>query len=128
MKEASGAIQDLMRDTARLLDQACKINAYFLQLDTSASSESTMPLLASLEQSRAQYRASLAHVRSVTAAAEASSPAGADDAGGSGGRLSDLQRERDSLREESCAKSEEMRRLLDCMRQIQLTSAQLVQL
>ncbi|KAJ2759176.1 hypothetical protein IWQ56_005807 [Coemansia nantahalensis] len=126
MKEAAGAVQDLMRDTARLFDQAGKINAQLVQLDAFVCKETAVPLLAGLEQSRTQYKEALARARSLAAAAAAAS--GSGQAERSDGRLEELETERARLRGESQARSDELRRLLDCMRQVQLTSAQLLQL
>ncbi|KAJ2778494.1 hypothetical protein H4R18_004565 [Coemansia javaensis] len=128
MKEASGAIQDLMRDAARLFDHAGKINAQVLQIDAFAAGDGAAPLLAELDRSRAQYKKTLARVRSAVAALEAAAPVQAAGAEGPGDRIEGLRQERSRLRQESEARSAEIHRLLGCMRQLQLTSAQLLQI
>ncbi|KAJ2747405.1 hypothetical protein GGI20_000543 [Coemansia sp. BCRC 34301] len=125
MKEAVAAVQDLMRDTALLFDQACRLNSRLLQIDTFSSDEDTRTQLNLLEDSKAQYRTSLERARRLAS--------GLDDGthsplGHEGDSLSILQRERDLLLAQALDKSEQMRRLLDCVRQMQLTSAQLLQM
>ncbi|KAJ1963807.1 hypothetical protein GGI12_001822 [Dipsacomyces acuminosporus] len=128
MKEASAAVQDLMRDTARLFDQARKLNAQLLQIDTFAGANNTMALLKGLEECKSKYKQSLHHARTLAARLESEQPgtaAGGDDADG---RLVALQAERSMLHEEAANKSRQIGKLLDCVRQIQLTSAQLLQI
>ncbi|KAJ2799019.1 hypothetical protein H4R20_004601 [Coemansia guatemalensis] len=128
MKETVGAVQDLMRDTARLFEQARKINEQLLQIDTFVNKRDTGMLLEGLDQSRRQYKKSLSRARNIVTARKACS---LDEAAGNseaGEDIEDLLRERERLREEAVARSEEIRKLLDCMRQVQLTSAQLMQM
>ncbi|KAJ2846627.1 hypothetical protein IWW36_004262 [Coemansia brasiliensis] len=122
MKEASAAIQDLMRDAANLFDQASKINSQILQIDTFAQPETVKTLLKNLEQSRKQYKESLARARSYTAKLVS------DERHDSTDDLDSLQKERDELHRQAIAKSTELGLLLDCMRQVQLASAQLIQM
>ncbi|KAJ2455868.1 hypothetical protein EV183_000484 [Coemansia sp. RSA 2336] len=122
MKEASGAVQDLMRDTAQLFDQASKINSQVLQIDTFAQPETVKALLKNLEQSRKQYKETLERARSCTANLVN------DENHDSTDELDALQKERDELRRQAVAKSNELSLLLDSMRQVQLASAQLIQM
>ncbi|KAI8319578.1 hypothetical protein GQ54DRAFT_313448 [Martensiomyces pterosporus] len=128
MKEASAAVQDLMRDTARLFDQASKLNAQVLQLDTFIGKDHTLALLKGLDECKKQYKESLERARSLAIGAESTQPGAAADGSNPDERLKALQSERDKLYAEAIEKSEQIRRLLDCVRQIQLTSAQLLQI
>ncbi|KAJ2065372.1 hypothetical protein GGI17_000425 [Coemansia sp. S146] len=124
MKEAVAAVQDLMRDTALLFDQACKLNSQLLHIDALVSDEDTRAQLKMLEERKALYRASLERARSLArglgdSANEQASSEGDDS-------LANLQAERDLLLAQALDKSEQIRKLLDCVRQIQLTSAQLL--
>lgn len=135
-KQVSAAVQDLMRDTARLFGQAYKANMQLLQIDTfAANDDAAQVLLSDLEQARTQYKLSLDRTRTLakalekeevsqqttTAAAETGSDQPTD-------RLDKLQKEHGMLRKQALEKSEQVRKLLDCVRQIQLTSAQLLQI
>ncbi|KAJ2667788.1 putative ubiquinone biosynthesis monooxygenase [Coemansia sp. RSA 1085] len=122
MAEASDAIQDLMRDAANLFDQASKINSQILQIDTFAQPETVKTLLKNLEQSRKQYKETLERARSCTAKLVNEEKHDSTD------DLDALQKERDELRRQAVAKSNELGLLLDSMRQVQLASAQLIQM
>ncbi|KAJ2289731.1 hypothetical protein IWW55_006230, partial [Coemansia sp. RSA 2706] len=128
MKGAAAAIQDLMRDTAHLFDQASKVNARLLQIDTFVGSADLQAQLANLAQSRRQYKESLAGARACVSGGLSSAldqpreQPDVDDA------TESLQQARDELHCEAIAKSEEIRQLLNCMRQVQLASAQLVRM
>ncbi|KAJ2079059.1 hypothetical protein H4R24_004039 [Coemansia sp. RSA 988] len=128
MKGTVSAVQDLMRDTARLFDQARKINEQLLQIDTFVNKQDTGLLLEGLDQSRHQYKQSLSRARNVVLAHKACNLDGVTGSSEASEGIEDLLQEREHLREEAVARSEEMRKLLDCMRQIQLTSAQLVEM
>ncbi|KAI7826335.1 hypothetical protein BX661DRAFT_225055 [Kickxella alabastrina] len=117
MKEAAAAIQDLMRDTAHLFDQARKLNSQLLQIDTFVSNEETRTLLRDLDKCKRQFKVSLEHARELAVRLD-----------NSDAMMGGLQRERDRLYEEAVDKAEQIRKLLDCVRQIQLTSAQLLQI
>ncbi|KAJ2478968.1 hypothetical protein EV174_004149, partial [Coemansia sp. RSA 2320] len=65
MKEAAAAVQDLMRDTALLLDRACKLNSRLLQIDTFVADVDTRALLKSLKEHKSQYKESLERARSL---------------------------------------------------------------
>ncbi|KAI9504985.1 hypothetical protein BX070DRAFT_221265 [Coemansia spiralis] len=130
MKEATSAIQDLMRDTARLFEQASKLNAQLLQIDSFVENTDMRTLFKNLEQCKSKYKESLAHAQSLSVALETSAQSidlhlhqSSSDI-----QLEKLQKERDTLYEEAVDKSEQIRRLLDCARQLQLTSAQLLQI
>ncbi|KAJ2825838.1 hypothetical protein IWW50_002663 [Coemansia erecta] len=127
MSKASAAIQDLMRDTAHLLDQASKINTQLLLIDTFTSQKDMQALLAGLAQSRRQYKESLGHARNCAAELAESNTDKLTEQSDADKTTEPLQLERDSLHKEAVAKSEQLRRMLDCMRQIQLISAQLTQ-
>ncbi|KAJ2903907.1 hypothetical protein GGI21_004374 [Coemansia aciculifera] len=124
MKEAIAAAQDLMRDTALLFDQACKLNSRLLLIDTFVSDEGTRAQLKMLEESKAQYKASLERARGL--AKELDDDIARDQSGSEDDSLAYLQRERDQLLAQALDKSEQIRKLLDCVRQMQLTSAQLL--
>ncbi|KAJ2660799.1 hypothetical protein IWW48_002782 [Coemansia sp. RSA 1200] len=130
MKEAMVAIQDLMRDTARLFEQASKLNAQLLQIDAFIDNSKTLSLFKGLERCKHEYKESLLHTRNMVAAVASDSHASneMDDEDGSKPQLEKLQRVRDELHSEAVEKSEQIRRLLDCARQLQLTSAQLLQI
>ncbi|KAI7834339.1 hypothetical protein BX661DRAFT_177035 [Kickxella alabastrina] len=121
MKEAAAAIQDLMRDTAHLFDQARKLNSQLLQIDTFVSNEETRTLLRDLDKCKRQFKVLAVMLESETI--ESDTLARNSDA-----MMGGLQRERDRLYEEAVDKAEQIRKLLDCVRQIQLTSAQLLQI
>ncbi|KAJ1990554.1 hypothetical protein GGI25_001772 [Coemansia spiralis] len=130
MEEATSAIQDLMRDTARLFEQASKLNAQLLQIDSFVENTDMRTLFKNLEQCKSKYKESLAHAQSLSVALETSAQSidlhlhqSSSDI-----QLEKLQKERDTLYEEAVDKSEQIRRLLDCARQLQLTSAQLLQI
>ncbi|KAJ2161920.1 hypothetical protein GGF46_001111 [Coemansia sp. RSA 552] len=129
MKETAGAIQDLMRDTARLFDQARKLNSQLLQIDAFLDKDGTRSLLEGLEHSKRQYQASLDCARGrIAALGTGSLPEAAAKADCPADTLEALVHERDRLREVSVAKAKEIHRLLGCMRQVQLVSAQLIQM
>ncbi|PIA14281.1 hypothetical protein COEREDRAFT_82808 [Coemansia reversa NRRL 1564] len=128
MKETVSAVQDLMRDTARFFDQARKINEQLLQIDTFVNKRETGLLLEGLDQCRRQYKQSLSRARNIVLAHKVCDLDGVAGSSETGDDINDLHWEREHLRKEAVAKSEEIRRLLDCMRQIQLTSAQLMQM
>ncbi|KAJ2075712.1 hypothetical protein GGI09_008574, partial [Coemansia sp. S100] len=122
--EAVAAVQDLMRDTALLFDQACRLNSQLLHIDALVSDEDTRAQLKMLEERKAQYKASLERARNLArgladSAYEQTSSEGGDN-------LASLQTERDLLFAQALDKSEQIRKLLDCVRQMQLTSAQLL--
>ncbi|KAJ2020776.1 hypothetical protein GGI13_007922 [Coemansia sp. RSA 455] len=124
MREAVAAVQDLMRDTALLFDQACRLNSQLLHIDALVSDEDTRAQLKMLEERKAQYKASLERARNLArgladSAYEQTSSEGGDN-------LASLQTERDLLFAQALDKSEQIRKLLDCVRQMQLTSAQLL--
>ncbi|KAJ2814080.1 hypothetical protein H4S07_000136 [Coemansia furcata] len=124
MKEAVAAVQDLMRDTAFLFDQACKLNSQLLHIDALVSDEETRVQLKLLEERKLQYKASLERARNLAgqlgdSSHEQTSSEGDDN-------LANLQTERDLLLAQALDKSEQIRKLLDCVRQMQLTSAQLL--
>ncbi|KAJ2554362.1 hypothetical protein EV175_002610 [Coemansia sp. RSA 1933] len=130
MKEAVSAVQDLMRDTARLFEQASKLNAQLLHIDAFIDRPETQSLFKGLENCRREYKESLLRARSLAAEFEADSRANDGTIGDDSSRMQieGLQRERNELHIEAVEKSEEVRRLLDCARQLQLTSAQLLQI
>ncbi|KAJ2645985.1 hypothetical protein IWW40_005727 [Coemansia sp. RSA 1250] len=111
-----------MRDAANLFDQASKINSQILQIDTFAQPETVKTLLKNLEQSRKQYKETLERARSCTAKLVNEEKHDSTD------DLDALQKERDELRRQAVAKSNELGLLLDSMRQVQLASAQLIQM
>ncbi|KAJ1895692.1 hypothetical protein LPJ81_004906 [Coemansia sp. IMI 209127] len=130
MKEEISAVQDLMRDTARLFEQASKINSQLLQIDAFIDNPETISLFKGLEKCEREYKESLSRARSLAVALETDSRAndGVIGEGSSKMQLEELQRERNGLHAEAVVKSEEIHRLLDCARQLQLTSAQLLQI
>ncbi|KAJ2847074.1 hypothetical protein J3B02_004253 [Coemansia erecta] len=128
MKEATAAIQDLMRDTAQLFDQASKLNSQLLQIDTFVSNQETHTQLRELARCKNQYKQSLERARSLVDALEADEAESEAMVGTSESRLEHLQQKRDQLHAEAVDKAEEIRMLLDCVKQIQLTSAQLLQI
>ncbi|KAJ2776886.1 hypothetical protein GGI15_004698, partial [Coemansia interrupta] len=113
MKESSAAIQDLMRDTARLFDQASKVNSRLLQIDTFFSSEETRCLLRDLDSCKRQYKLSLERARELFTAMETKSTDGGEDVVTTDSRLEELREERDKLRAEAVDKAEQIRVLLD---------------
>ncbi|KAJ2324503.1 hypothetical protein GGH92_010667, partial [Coemansia sp. RSA 2673] len=95
-----------------------------LHIDALVSDEDTRAQLKMLEERKAQYKASLERARNLTreladSAYERTSSEGGDN-------LASLQTERDLLLAQAFDKSEQIRKLLDCVRQMQLTSAQLL--
>ncbi|KAJ1849967.1 hypothetical protein LPJ73_003630 [Coemansia sp. RSA 2703] len=127
MKEASAAIQDLMRDTARLFDQASKLNSRLLQIDTFFSSEETRSMLRDLDSCKRQYKSSLERARGLFKDLEIKNT-NTGDATATDSNIEELREERDKLYAEAVDKAEQIRMLLDCVRQIQLTSTQLLQI
>ncbi|KAJ1899103.1 hypothetical protein LPJ66_002320 [Kickxella alabastrina] len=128
MKEATAAIQDLMRNTAQLFDQARKLNSQLLQIDTFVSNKETRTLLSDLDRCKLQFKVSLECARELAIRLESETIEGDTLARNSDAMMGGLQRERDRLYEEAVDKAEQIRKLLDCVRQIQLTSAQLLQI
>ncbi|KAJ2272172.1 hypothetical protein GGH14_004725 [Coemansia sp. RSA 370] len=127
MSKVSAAVQDLMRDTASLLDKASKINTQLLQIDTFINQQDMQALMVGLDQSQRQYKASLEHARACTAELVDPNSDETSEEPNSNNEVESLQHERDQLQQDAVSKSEEMRQLLDCMRQVQLASAQLIQ-
>ncbi|KAJ1883449.1 hypothetical protein LPJ57_000108 [Coemansia sp. RSA 486] len=113
MKEATAAIQDLMRDTAQLFDQASKLNSQLLQIDTFVSNQKTHTQLRELAKCKAQYKQSLERARSLVAAIEADGVESEAMADTSESRLEFLQQKRDQMYAEAVDKAEEIRVLLD---------------
>ncbi|KAJ2843245.1 hypothetical protein GGI22_007275 [Coemansia erecta] len=130
MKEEISAVQDLMRDTARLFEQASKLNAQLLQIDAFIDNPETRSLFKGLEKCKHEYKESLLRARSLAVARETGFRAsdGAIGEGNSKMQIEELQRVRNELHAEAVEKSDEIHRLLDCARQLQLTSAQLLQI
>ncbi|KAJ1668221.1 hypothetical protein IW140_000475 [Coemansia sp. RSA 1813] len=124
------AVQDLMRDTARLFEQASKLNAQLLQIDAFIDSPETQSLFRDLEKCRREYKESFLHARNLAVAFEAEPHSNNETISEDSSKvqIGELQRERDKLHVEAVEKSEQIRRLLDCARQLQLTSAQLLQI
>ncbi|KAJ2333554.1 hypothetical protein GGH91_005912, partial [Coemansia sp. RSA 2671] len=65
MKEAVAAVQDVMRDTALLFDQARKLNSQLLHIDALIGSEDSRTQLKTLEDRKAVYKASLERALSL---------------------------------------------------------------
>ncbi|KAJ2683197.1 hypothetical protein H4218_001016 [Coemansia sp. IMI 209128] len=125
MKEAVAAVQDVMRDTALLFDQARKLNSQLLHIDALIGSEDSRTQLKTLEDRKAVYKASLERALSLAKGLGDSAHAQTSSEG-SDNVLASLQAERDQLLVQALDKSEQIRKLLDCVRQMQLASAQLL--
>ncbi|KAJ2491951.1 hypothetical protein IWW37_001803 [Coemansia sp. RSA 2050] len=125
MKEAAAAVQDIMRDTALLFDQACKLNSQLLHIDALIGNEDTRAQLKKLEDRKLVYKASLERALSLARGLGDSALAQTSSEGGDN-RLASLQVERNQLLAQALDKSEQIRKLLDCVRQMQLASAQLL--
>ncbi|KAJ1942073.1 hypothetical protein FBU59_003307 [Linderina macrospora] len=129
MKQASAAVQELMRDMARLFDQAKKVNTHMVQIDAFVGNSSeTAELLKGLEDARAQYKASWQRARDLAVALDPSTSGTQPSDSDSSDELSKLQEERDRLYAEAMDKSDQVHGLLERVRQLQLTSAQLLQI
>ncbi|KAJ2811196.1 hypothetical protein FBU31_007825, partial [Coemansia sp. 'formosensis'] len=107
--EAVAAVQDLMRDTALLFDQACKLNSQLLHIDALVSDEETRVQLKLLEERKLQYKASLERARNLAgrlgdSSHEQTSSEGDDN-------LANLQTERNLLLAQALDKSEQIRKL-----------------
>ncbi|KAJ1940945.1 hypothetical protein EC988_006890, partial [Linderina pennispora] len=74
MKQASAAVQELMRDTARLFDQAKRVNTHMVQIDAFVGDSETAELLKGLEDARAQYKASWQRARELAVALDPDTP------------------------------------------------------
>ncbi|ORX68976.1 hypothetical protein DL89DRAFT_293458 [Linderina pennispora] len=87
----------------------------------------TAELLKGLEDARAQYKASWQRARELAVALDPDTPGPQLDSSDSADQRSKLQEERDRLYAEAVDKSNQIHNLLECARQLQLTSAQLLQ-